>query len=62
MKKNLKVKEKVIQRLVGETQRGVGNLEWGGTGEYLGRGRSVHEQPGAKVDGIAPHKERDPSK
>jgi hypothetical protein len=25
----------------------------------LGRGRSVHEQPGANVDGIAPHKERD---
>jgi hypothetical protein len=31
-------------------------------GEGLGRvrkGKSVHEQPGAKVDGIAPHKERD---
>jgi hypothetical protein len=29
--------------------------DWGG----LRRGRSVHEQPGAKVDGIAPHKRRD---
>ncbi len=28
------------------TQRGVGNLEWGGTGVDLGRGRSVYEQPG----------------
>jgi hypothetical protein len=34
-------------------------LEWGRTGEGLGRGRSVYEQPGAKVDEIAPHKERD---
>jgi hypothetical protein len=33
--------------------------DWGGTGEGLRKGRSVHEQPGAKVDGIAPHKERD---
>ncbi len=31
----------------------VGNLEWGGNGEGMGRGRSVYEQPGAKVDGIA---------
>ncbi len=30
-------------------------MGWGGTG----RGRSVHEQPGARVDGIAPHKRRD---
>jgi hypothetical protein len=29
--------------------------DWG----ELGKGRSVHEQPGAKMDGIAPHKERD---
>jgi hypothetical protein len=42
----------------GETP-GVGNLEWGGNGEDLRKGRSVHEQPGAKVDGIAPHKRRD---
>ncbi len=34
--------------------RGVGKLEWGGSGE----GRSVYEQPGAKVDGIAPRKKR----
>jgi hypothetical protein len=38
---------------------GVENLEWGGKGEGMGRGRSVHEQPGAKVDGIAPRKRRD---
>jgi hypothetical protein len=25
----------------------------------MGRGRSVYEQPGAKVDGIAPRKRRD---
>jgi hypothetical protein len=25
----------------------------------MGRGRSVHKQPGAKVDGIAPRKRRD---
>ena len=34
---------------------GAGNLEGGG----MGKGRSVYEQPGAKVDGIAPHKRRD---
>ncbi len=39
--------------------RGVGKLEWGGNGERVGRGRSVYEQPGAKVDEIAPHKRRD---
>jgi hypothetical protein len=33
--------------------RGVGNLEWGEDGEGMGRERSVYEQPGAKVDGIA---------
>ncbi len=33
--------------------RGVGNLEWGGDGEGLRKGRSVHEQPGTKVDRIA---------
>jgi hypothetical protein len=31
--------------------QGVGKLEWGGNGEGMGRGRSVYEQPGAKVDG-----------
>jgi hypothetical protein len=36
--------------------RGVGKLERGGNGEG---GRSVYEQPGAKVDGIAPRKRRD---
>ncbi len=39
--------------------RGVGKLEWGGNGEGTGRGRSVYEQPGAKVDRIAPCKRRD---
>ncbi len=38
---------------------GAGNLEWGGIGEGLRKGRSVYEQPGAKVDGIAPRKRRD---
>ncbi len=42
---------------------GVGKLERGGNGEGMGRdwgeGRSVYKQPGAKVDGIAPHKRRD---
>ncbi len=38
---------------------GVGKLEWGGDGEGMGRGRSVYEQPGTRVDGIAPHKMRD---
>jgi hypothetical protein len=36
--------------------RGVGKLEWRGNGEGMGRGRSVHEHPGAKVDRIAPRK------
>ncbi len=31
---------------------GVWNLRWGG----MGRGSSVYEQPGTKVDRIAPHK------
>ncbi len=39
--------------------RGVRKLEWGGNGEGVGRGRSVYEQPGTRVDGIAPHKRRD---
>jgi hypothetical protein len=38
---------------------GVGNLEWGGNGEGMGRGRSVYEQPGAKVDGIASRQRKD---
>ncbi len=41
---------------------GVGNLEWGGNGEGMGRGRSVYEQPGAKVDGIASCQRRDSKK
>jgi hypothetical protein len=32
--------------------------EWGGNGEGMGRGRSVYEQPGAKVDGIASRQKR----
>jgi hypothetical protein len=42
---------------------GVGEIgmgrEWGEDGEGTGRGRSVYEQPGTRVDGIAPHKRRD---
>ncbi len=34
-------------------------MEWGGNGEGMGRGRSVYEQPGAKVDGIASRQRRD---
>jgi hypothetical protein len=33
--------------------------EWGGNGEGMGRKKSVYEQPGTRVDGIAPHKRRD---
>ena len=32
-------------------------MEWGGNGEGMGRGRSVYEQPGTRVDRIAPRKE-----
>ncbi len=31
--------------------------DWRGNGEGVGRGRSVYEQPGTRVDGIAPRKE-----
>ncbi len=40
--------------------REVGKLERGRNGEGMGEGRSVYEQPGDKVDGIAPRKRRDP--
>jgi hypothetical protein len=39
--------------------RGVGKLERGKNGEGMGRERSVYEQPGAKVDRIAPRQRRD---
>ncbi len=42
--------------------RGVGNLEWGGNGEGMGRGRPVYELPGAKVDGILSRQGGFPSK
>jgi hypothetical protein len=42
--------------------QGVGNLEWGGNGEGMERGRSVYEQPGSKVDGILSRKGGFPSK
>ncbi len=50
----------IVRRTInlGKT-RGVGKLEWGGNGEGMGRGRSIHKQPGAKVDRIAPHNRRD---
>jgi hypothetical protein len=38
--------------------RGVGNLEWGRNGEGMEKGRSVHKQPGAKVDRIASRQRR----
>jgi hypothetical protein len=49
--------------LVGRTissgkPRGVENSEWGGDGEGTGKGRSVQEQPGAKVDRIASRQRR----
>ncbi len=28
----------------------VGKLEWGGSGEGMGKGRPVYEQPGTRVD------------
>ncbi len=37
---------------------GVGTLDWGGNVEGTVRGRSVYEQPGAKVDGIASRQRR----
>jgi hypothetical protein len=39
--------------------QGVGKLERGRNGEGMGGGRSVYEQPAAKVDGNAPRKRRD---
>jgi hypothetical protein len=39
--------------VAGETQGGVGNLEQGGDGEGMRKGRSVYKQPGTKVDGVA---------
>jgi hypothetical protein len=41
--------------LIWGNPRGLGN--WNGEG--MGRGRSVYEQPGTRVDRIAPHKRRD---
>jgi hypothetical protein len=38
--------------------RRVGNLEWGGNGEGLRKGRSVYEHPGTKVDRIASRQRR----
>jgi hypothetical protein len=51
-------RDRDVAGLVGETQRGVRNLDWGGTGEDLGRGRSVYEQPGTKVDRVASRQRR----
>ncbi len=42
--------------------QGVRNLEWGGNGEGMERGRSVYEQPGTKVDGILSRQGTFPSK
>ncbi len=49
----------LVRRTVGSRKpRGVRNLEWGGNGDGMGRGRSVREQPGAKVDRIASRQRR----
>ncbi len=37
-------------------------LEGGGNGEGMRKGKSVYEQPGTRVDGIAPRKRRDSKK
>jgi hypothetical protein len=44
--------------LLGKPERGVGNLEQGGNGEGMRKGRSVYEQPGTKVDRVASHQRR----
>ncbi len=44
--------------LLGKPERGVGNLEWGGDGAGMRKGRSVYEQPGTKVDRVASHQRR----
>ncbi len=41
---------------------GTGNLEWGGNGEGLRKGRSVYEKPETKVDGILSQQGGFPSK
>jgi hypothetical protein len=41
---------------------GTGNLEWGGNGEGLRKGRSVYKPPETKVDGILSHQGGFPSK
>jgi hypothetical protein len=38
----------VVRRILA----GTGNLEWGGNGEGLRKGRSVYKQPGTEVDKI----------
>jgi hypothetical protein len=37
----------VVRRII---NLGTGNLEWGGNGKGLRKGRSVYEQPGTEVD------------
>jgi hypothetical protein len=44
--------------LLGKTKRGVGNLEQGGNGERMRKGRSVYEQPGTKVNRVASRQRR----
>ncbi len=39
--------------LLGKPKGGVGNLEQGGNGEGMRKGRSVYEQPGTKVDRVS---------
>ncbi len=49
----------IVRRLI---YLGTGNLEWGGNGEGLRKGRSVYEQPGTEVDRILSQQGGFPSK
>jgi hypothetical protein len=44
--------------LLGKPKRGVRNLEQGGDGEGMRKGRSVYKQPGTKVDRVASRQRR----
>jgi hypothetical protein len=49
----------IVRRII---NLGTGNLEWGGNGEGLRKGRSVYEQPGTEVDRILSQQGGFPSK
>ncbi len=44
--------------LLGTPKGGIGNLEQGGDGEGMRKGRSVYEQPGTKVDRVTSRQRR----